>query len=216
MPCSHGPESRKRIILFNGPPGCGKDTAANIIHEKLITLSYKYKMAQPLKEACHKLLGLEGTLEELESVKELPIKFLVTNPSLAVIESGPLTNDVGEMTLRQFYIHVSENMMKPLFGNDVFGRSAVEYLRQTHQIVSTVSDAGFVDEVQPIIDYFGEDRVCLVRIHRTGKTFKGDSRKYVDLPLKYVMDIHNDNDLDAFADVLWRKISKNFLNGIQI
>ena len=211
MPCTPGPESRKRIILFNGPPGCGKDTAANIIHSKTIT--YRYKMAQPLKEACHKLLGLEGTLEELEPLKELPIKFLVKEGYAPAIDTGAISNENREMTLRQFYIHVSENMMKPTFGTDVFGRSAVENLRQCHPMIATVSDAGFVGEALPIIEYFGQDRVCLIKIHRAGKSFAGDSRGYIDLPVKYSMDIHNDGDLDTFAETLWRKISKNFLLG---
>ena len=211
-----GSENTKRIILFNGPPGCGKDTAAKIINLHIPNLVYQYKMALPLKEACHKLLGLQGSLEDLEPLKEVPIKFLVQD-SYNLFPNQPkekLVNANGEMTLRQFYIHISENVMKPMFGIDIFGKLAVENLRQCHQAVATVSDTGFVDEALPIIDYFGPDHVMLVRLHRPGKTFAGDSRGYVELPVNLTLDIHNDTDIETFEKTLWRKIHNNFLIGM--
>jgi len=201
MPCSKtGSENTKRIILFNGPPGCGKDTAASIISKHLPNLVYQYKMALPLKEACHKLLGLQGTLEELEPLKEQPVRF-------------PLVDPEKTMRLRDFYIHISENVMKPLYGKRVFGQLAVEYLRQCHQAVATISDSGFYDEAMPIIEYFGVEHVLLVRLHRPGKTFAGDSRSYVELPVQ-TLDIENDKDIEVFEKNLWRKVHKHFLIGM--
>ena len=213
MPCNKGSESTKRIILFNGPPGCGKDTAAKIVSKHLCNLNYEYKMALPLKEACHKLLGLQGNLEDLEPLKEVPIKFLVKQ-DFNHWPSMKLVNENSEMTLRQFYIHVSENMMKPMFGDDIFGRLAVENLRQCHTAVATVSDTGFEKEALPIIEYFGAEHVCLIRLHRPGKTFAGDSRNYVELPVGLSIDVENDTDLAAFETRLWRKITRNFLVGM--
>ena len=211
-----GSEKSKKIIFLNGPPSSGKDTAAKIINQKLHGLTYQYKMALPLKEACHKLLGLQGTLEELEPLKETPIKFLIRDD----FNNWPamkLVNDNNEMTLRQFYIHISENAMKPMFGDDIFGRLAVENLRQSHHIIATISDSGFAKEAEPILDFFGADRICLVRLHRPGTEFKvgnvKDSRSYIDLPVNIILDIENDSDIDKFAERLWQKLSKNFLNG---
>lgn len=236
-----GSENTKRIILFNGPPGSGKDTAASIVAKHIPNLVYQYKMALPLKEACHKLLGLQGTLEELEPLKEKDLRIPIKFPSLLDEKSGvqrsyesALVSLLGEkklikenwsetedqkklestsMTLRQFYIHVSENLMKPLFGKRVFGKLAVEYIRQSHEAVTTISDSGFVDEAMPIIEYFGAEHVLLVRLHRPGKSFAGDSRSYVDLPVQTI-DIENDKDMDAFEKCLWRKIHNNFLIGM--
>lgn len=207
-----GSENTKRIILLNGPAGSGKDTAANIINQKLSGLTYRYKISLPLKEAAHKLLGLQGTLEDLEPLKELPIKFIVDS-KYNNWSTMKLTNEIGEMSLRQFYIHVSEHFMKPMFGEDIFGRLAVENLLQCHHAVITVSDSGFAPEALPIINHFGKDHVCLVRLHRPGRTFAGDSRTHIELPVDVSLDIENDIEMDKFGDRLWRKLKKNFLIG---
>ena len=206
-------EQTKRIILLNGPPGAGKDTAAHIINEKLHGMSYQYKMALPLKESCHKLLGLQGTLEELEPLKSTMIKFLVQD-SYQHWPIMKLVNDHGEMTLRQFYIHMSENVIKPMFGEDYFGRLAVENLRQCHHTIATVSDSGFADEAAPVIDYFGKDRICLVKLFRPGTNFGGDSRSYVNLDVGTVLEIQNDQNVEEFSNRLWRKLKKYFLNKV--
>lgn len=202
-----------KIILLNGPPGCGKDTAAKIINKKLHGFSYQYKMSLPLKEACHNLLGLQGTLEELEPLKDLAIKFLIKKDSNHWSLYN-LVNDKGEMTLRQFYIYISENVMKPLFGDDIFGRLAVENLKQCHHDVVTISDSGFAPEAKPIIDYFGKENICLSKLYRTGKDFSGDSRGYIDLPVDKILDINNNSSVDDFEKDLWNKITKNFLIGL--
>jgi len=171
----------KKIILFNGPPRCGKDTAANTVLKYRFNETFQYKMAYPLKQACHTLLGLQGSLEDLEYLKELPLKF--ENPD--------------DLTLRQFYIHISENVSKPLFGNDIFGRLAIEYLTQTDKKIITISDCGFADEIEPIMNHFNHDDIVLVKITRPTTSFAGDSRSHISLPLQTI-DLVNDDSIEAF------------------
>ena len=115
------------------------------------------------------------------------------------------------MTLRQWYIYLSEKVMKPMYGDEVFGRLAVENLRQAEQLIATVSDTGFTSEADPIINYFGPENVALIRVHRPGKSFAGDSRTYVELDVGTVIDLQNDSDLEEFEKRLWDNINP-FLN----
>ena len=199
----------KKIILLNGPASCGKDTAARLFLERNPN-TFSYKMSRPLKEACHTFLGLNGTLEELEHLKEVPIKFFVKS-SYNHWPAMTLVNDHGEMTLRQFYIHMSENVIKPLFGENHFGNLAVENIAASNQDVVTISDSGFEPEAMPIIDRYGADNVCLIRIHRDGTNFKGDSRGYVSLPVSTILDIENNSSFDQFSNTLQAQLKQNFL-----
>lgn len=181
-----------KIILFNGPPSSGKDTAADFTAEHFENV-YEYKMALPLKQACHDLLGLKGSLRDLEPIKELPVKF-------------PLVD--GEMSLRAFYIHLSENVMKPLFGKEIFGKLAVEYIKNSGADLVTISDSGFVDEAMPTVQAFGYENVLLIRVHREGKTFKGDSRDYIELPGVKTLDLDNNGSLEDFQKLVIQKVKE--------
>ena len=191
----------KKIILLNGPAGCGKDTGSDLLKEIYQESLFQYKMALPLKEACHKLLGLEGSLEALEHLKERPIKFLVNKNYNNFISPVKLVNNAGEMTLRQFYIHVSENLMKPMFGIEIFGKLAVENIKNNKCKIVTISDSGFEDEARPIVREFGSDNVVLVKIFRDGKTFAGDSRGYIDLPVT-TFELSNNGSLEQLKQNL--------------
>lgn len=199
----------QKIIFFNGPPRSGKDTSADFLHDRLGDSVYQYKMALPLKEACHKLLGLQGSLTDLEPLKELPIKFIVCEEVIGNFVPSKLVKENGEMTLRQFYIHLSENVMKPMFGDDIFGRLAVEYLRQAPQPIATISDSGFAPEAMPIINSFGAENINLVRVHRPGKTFVNDSRGYVELPV-HSLDLQNTGTLEDLEATLFSSL-KSFI-----
>lgn len=193
----------KKIVLFNGPPSSGKDTAANLFAEIYAEKTFAYKMALPLKEACHKMMGLEGSLEDLEPLKELPVKFLVRKEYDYYPSPTKIVNELGEMTLRQFYIHVSENFMKPMFGPYIFGELAVENINNTDKTIITISDSGFADEAMPILKAFDPANVYLVRVYRNGKEFKGDSRGYIELPVTS-FDIKNNGTFQEYKDTLQR------------
>ena len=206
----------KKIFLFNGPPGSGKDTAS-VMFKNLIGDVYHYKMAYPLKESCHKMLGLIGSLEELEPIKEKPLYF---HPSADFIANNKnlkkplqLYLNAGAETvtdLRQFYIHLSENVMKPMFGDDIFGQLAVRYVSQNENKYVTISDCGFAAEVQPLIEYYGESSFTLVKIYREGKTFANDSRNYIDLPNVHTFEIQNNGTMEELEDKL-RNIAQTIL-----
>lgn len=84
------------------------------------------------------------------------------------------------MTIRQLFINISENMLKPMLGISVFGKLAAKRMCiDTFEDYGYVfSDGGFDYELMPLIDKFGADSIYVCRLHREGCTFEGDSRSY--------------------------------------
>ena len=60
------------------------------------------------------------------------------------------------------------------FGDDVFGKRLAQSLGDGCYICA---DGGFASEIKPLIDAGVE--VTLIRLHRAGYTFDGDSRSYI-------------------------------------
>lgn len=157
-----------KILFLNGPPRSGKDTAASYLHDKYG--AYTTKFAKALKEATHALYGL-GALPD---------------DHFEVSKSKPNKVFFG-LTPRQAYIKVSEELVKPVLGKDFFGQVMLETCKRAegegHDLIA-ISDSGFADEAQPLIDYFGPEQVYLVHIYAEsrGCTFENDSRSYIKLP----------------------------------
>ena len=173
------------IILLNGPPGCGKDTAAEFIKKRLNCREYKF--SAPLKSALRELLSIEN-----ERWKQLLAYGTKDEP---LLPQG--------VSIRQALIKLSEEYLKPMLGQDIFGHIAV---RRMKRMVSNphivVSDIGFTQEVEPIVKEFTVKRVRVLQISRPNCTFKDDSREYIDVNhLKiapYTKKIDNRYDLELF------------------
>lgn len=176
-------------VFINGPAGSGKDTAGRLIE----LCSYDVpaggkspsvrlmKFAGPLKRAVHALLGIENrTIDafEGEAKEELVAEFLGVTP-------------------RQAYIAMSEKMAKPLWGPDFFGQVAMRSALSLHPDSMVVfTDSGFADEAWPLINQLGPSRCLLIRLHREGKTFAGDSRSHIELPGVQTVDIENNGSTE--------------------
>lgn len=150
------------IVILNGPAGCGKDTLASILKQRgWATAEFKHTMFA----VAIAMSGMtkEAFLKDYNNrvVKETPQKHL------------------GGLSYRQFMIHISEAVMKPLFGDDVFGqRSAEKCVLPAKMNLNVIfSDGGFIDEVRALHNFGYE--VIVVRLHREGFSFHGDSREYL-------------------------------------
>jgi dephospho-CoA kinase len=158
------------IIILNGPPGSGKDTAARYLAQKGGTI-------QSFKEPIHRVtadlldMSYDFYLSRYEQLKANGIR----------LQYGALLFT----DLRQWYIHYSENIMKPIYGKDIFGLMAKKRLVD----VNIFSDGGFQEEVDAL------GKVTLVHIHREGHTFKNDSRGWLPNP-DYVIQ-NNENFFEA-------------------
>lgn len=154
-----------KVILFNGPPRSGKDAAAsfavNFFDDDAPVIYYRF--AEPLKDAAHSLFGMGGiATESFTDTKSVP------------------NNKFFGLTPREVYIWLSEQAVKPKFGKDFFARIAVNYLSQFDNSVIVISDCGFQEEVDYLVNAFGSDNIDVVYMMRDGFDFCGDSRSYVE------------------------------------
>lgn len=147
------------ILIFNGPPGSGKDQACLHLKNK------GYKHIEFKEQLFKDTIEHFGVTEEWffsgydQVTKNLPEEKL------------------GGKSRRQALIHVSENVNKLLYGNDYYGYKAAEKM-----FIGTdycISDGGFVEELSHIINKFGGDEIYIVRLYRDGSSYDGDSRKYI-------------------------------------
>lgn len=150
------------VILLNGAPGCGKDTLANYLMANG-TAQRKLSFKAPMFEIAMAMLGRDVFYEYMEAYNDRARKEI------------PFTGTPG-MTPREFMIYISEKCIKPVFGNDYFGKRLVESIGDA---TCVVSDCGFAKEIHPILK--AGHQVTLIRLHRQGFTFDGDSRSHIYL-----------------------------------
>lgn len=157
-----------KVIILNGPPGVGKDTiAAALLEMNMVDFSMSFK--EPMFEIAKAALG-ERFKDFMDcyndrAKKEAPQAFL------------------GGSSPRDFMIYISESFIKPAFGNQHFGDLVAEKLNKCSAETVVMSDGGFPDEVEAIAN--AGHSVHIVRLHRTGCSFKGDSRNYISLEEDY-------------------------------
>lgn len=169
------------IVLFNGPPHCGKDTVSEMMAKNFNGTVRKF--AGPLKIAVNAiyLTDYERFLEEDSPEKK-----------------GLPSETFFGKSCREVQIAISENLMKPLHGKEVFGKLlSKDIIRDTQRGIKGpffISDSGFVEEAEVLCREFGPTNIMLVRIHREGCDFSKDSRSYVYLDHMGVQSIDLIND----------------------
>ena len=180
----------RKIIILNGPPGCGKDTLCKKFIDHLPYSgtgfeAVKGSFAMPLKA----ILQIQYNLTDAEVI-EYDSNHQLKNTSEARF---------GKRSWRQCCIDLSIDMKKQ-FGQDYFGRHLMDRILKT-QINKNiiVSDGGFDEEIEPIIKEFGASNVHVIRIERDGFTYQGDSRKYLDaVKLGAVQHVIENKNLDTY------------------
>lgn len=180
-----------KLIFLNGPPNSGKDTLGK-------ALPYpEYSLATPLREASFALFG--GDPDSYDEDKEKPLA-----------PTG--------MSRRDVMIWLSEECMKPQFGDHIFGQLMAEKLRRaeqykrnvlslgpSHDGLAVLMDCGFVEETEYLVNEFGVKNCMIIHIHREGCNFDNDSRNYVK-PLrgmKYLSVVNDDTVADMVNFVNW-------------
>ena len=192
-----------KLIAFNGPPGTGKDTAVDITFKYLRKHNFfgkKFSIAEPIKKAVHNFYGIKYRPATIEAIKDKPLEELCYS------------------TLREEYIVFAEMFVKAMHGLNYFGNMAVERMKTIEKKtpvedrIYLVSDAGFDEEIKPIVEYLGEENCLFYKLVRQGKDWKNDSRGYLkDVPLETVL---NAGSKASFELEIQRRIRKDFLGGI--
>jgi hypothetical protein len=178
----------RKLILLNGCPRCGKDTAADYLVHSLG--AHAFKFSRPIKDAIKAAFQLSDVeVDVLEATKSKPTELF------------------SDMSYRDIQISFSEDWLKPKLGQDIFGRLAARSLAKTIKMypnnqLFVSSDSGFAAEAEPVIDLFGRENTLLIRVYRDGFSFEGDSRSYIDLPGVTRVSVTNNGSVLEYQDAV--------------
>ena len=207
-----------KVILFNAAPRAGKGVAASTLQSHITDLGGKASVRE-FKDELFKIAAnaLNTSVEAFKVNYDLQVKDVDSvDRSWALLEGNRRGTKVTDETWwkdvptissggmfysqRSWLIHISENVIKPSFGEKAFGNMLGNSLPAEGTVL--ISDGGFASELIPVIEKVGEDNVTVVRLHREGCDFSNDSRNFLtedmfNANIKF-MDITNNGSLDEF------------------
>lgn len=151
------------VIIFNGPPGTGKDEAC-LFFQKLGYMHLSFK--EELFKETFKFFGVSKDW------------FMKDYDNRAIKERPEDDLQIGgkKLSRRDAMIYVSEQYIKPKYGKDYFGKQLSKYI--TSDGLFCISDGGFQEELSPIINKFGAESITIIQLTREGCDFSSDSRRY--------------------------------------
>lgn len=156
----------KLTVVLNGPPCSGK----NYITDQLI------------KHLAISDITSEELMFKTGLYKETAKQYFMPYYSFVDLATNRTTKDLpnerlGGISPREALINVSENYIKPLLGKDYFAKELLENIKDKD--VYIISDGGFKEEIQTLIDSPKINRLLLVHLMAPGCFFEGDSRSYI-------------------------------------
>lgn len=191
-------EAKRHFIILNGPPGSGKDTIAQGYKDYLWSANN------------------EGTVD----VHIHPFKFRLYKDAFSCVSAHMdwhqfmilcthrvLKNEPSDvffgLSPRQFLIHVSEKLKKPIHGQDYFGKAIVEDAPKDGLIL--VPDGGFISELKTLLSV-GEP-YTVVQVHREGTSFDQDSRDWIASAYKIENNYTIEEAITALHEIVCSQIS---------
>lgn len=172
---------QRKLIILNAPKNCGKDVVAEHLVNMYNFHHVEFKApVEKLVKSFYSLTDKEHELLYRRENKEVPQSYLMNK------------------SIRDCYIHVSENVIKPMFGRDVFGVLLADSLQSG---VSVSSDGGFTEEISAVAEVIGEENILIIQIHAEGRTFDGDSRDYLYVDGVRTVSVNNLFTPQFFEDV---------------
>lgn len=178
-----------KLFILNGPAGVGKDTIADVMVMKGVCCE-KVSFKSPMFDVAKGILSSDE------------FDWFIKNYNNRDEKEKP-QNILGGKSIREFMIWISESVMKPIFGNDVFGKRLSSSLGDGCYICA---DGGFASEIKPLID--SGVHVTLIRLFRPGYTFDGDSRSYIRGVCAREIDVHViDGDIEGTSALVMHVIN---------
>lgn len=170
-----------KFTFINGPAGSGKSTLAKLICDTDKDV-WRDGFAEPIRQAIYSVFfPEEGPIHYDLDLKDQKVK---SSPF-------PFRED---FTYRDAMISFSEDWMKPYFGRDIFGRLAFQRCVEQEMFYDkfVFDDSGFKEEAEYIVRFASPPSCLLIRLHREGCNFTGDSRSYIILDGVPTINLHND------------------------
>lgn len=181
-----------KVIVFNGPPNCGKDEAVSYLKRQFGVHPFSFKTELfKLTQTLFCVTEAQWNSWYTRDGKELPRK------------------ELDGKSCRQALIYVSEMVVKPSFGKDWFGKVEAHKLHQISvqgKLTAACSDGGFDSEIEPLVKTFGAGNVHIVRVFRDGCSFAGDSRTWIEtkaVPSQNYWSVQNNGTLGDYWDALF-------------
>lgn len=183
-----------KVLILNAPPGAGKDTIANLLCKVAPVLRGEFKW-QLYVETAEFLSSLADSLNVSGEYRVFTPTAVQNRNENRELKEVPW---VAGVSVRRWLQIVSEMVVKKDKGNDYFGRVAADlwYGKYIHHVIS---DGGFIDEVNAVVDKFGQDNVYVVRLRRKGFEFGTDTRAYINGSRALECDFHLEEDNPAPA-----------------
>lgn len=182
------------LLLLNGPPSSGKDTAASFLRlhiaEAFGFVPKIDRLSAPLKASFAAILDIDAMQQaDYESNKEVPI---------------PLLSSKQPTSYRKFQIDVSEFFMKPRYGQDIFSKLfLLRFFSDTESDLVIVPDCGFQHEINYIYSHVPHSDILLITLTRPRFDFSNDSREFVKAPHNNITyNIANDASISLFENIL--------------
>jgi len=189
-------DAPNKVVIFNGPPRSGKDLATEFCCEYFKGTHASMKTSLIKLTASTLGLTVEEFLKHYD--EKCNDKTYEESGCVWVKDLSMYPVNGGYLSKRRALIHVSENVVKPTFGDSVFGKLAADNLPKG---LVFFSDGGFPDEIQPIADKVGIENMLIVHIKREGYTFEGDSRDYVNVDGVKTVEVENTTLGKYLADI---------------
>lgn len=187
----------RKIIMLNGPPYSGKDTAGRFLATQYGSVGPYYarcfKFSAPLKEAARAFFSLTDKDIEFFSQRE---------------HKDEPHEIFGGMSYREVQITLSEKWAKMYIGDDAFGKMMLNQIEASPARMAIITDSGFESEAWPLIKEYGIKNCLNIHIQREGTTFEGDSRSYWEVPGMTTVDLYNVMSLDMFEKQVVRTVEK--------
>lgn len=182
-----------KVVLLCGPPGSGKDESARLLVHSLQNACHK-----EMKSALHACVMQHFNISP-ELWRQLCEREHKETPQVCL----------GGRSPRQAQIYVSEQLIKPTYGDGYFALKALEDFESGK--INVVSDSGFSVEADVMCSHLGAENVLIVRLSRNGTSFANDSRSYIHDSRCRSIDIANNASTDELCLVLLAAVL-NFLN----
>lgn len=183
-----------KVFILNGPPGCGKDTIARMFCKVAPVLQGEFKEIL-YAETAELLNRIADQFHAKRDYVHFTADYVRRQNENRNLKEKPW---IGGLSVRRWLQITSEMVVKKDHGPDYFGRTAADfwYGKRIHHVVS---DGGFIDEINAVVDKFGQDSVYLIRLRRKGFDFGTDTRTYITGSNALECDFHleEDNPLPA-------------------